>query len=68
MLAQMSSPPQRRSHFLWIALALTAVTQLRLWPAWSGWHKDDDFRNLRWALAYRDTPWKALTELTRPPT
>lgn len=64
MLAQMSSPPQRRSHFLWIALALTAVTQLRLWPAWSGWHKDDDFRNLRWALAYRDTPWKALTELT----
>lgn len=41
-----------------------ALTQLRLWPAWSSWHKDDDFRNLRWALAYRDAPWKALTERT----
>ncbi len=64
MLARMSSPPQRTRFTLWIALALTLCTQIRLWPAWSGWHKDDDFKNLRWALAYRDTPWKALTELT----
>ena len=64
MLPRMSSPPKHPRSTLWIALALTAVTQIRLWPAWSGWHKDDDFRNLRWALAYRDAPWKALTELT----
>lgn len=64
MLARMSPPSQSRRPSLWIALTLLAITQIRLWPAWAGWHKDDDFRNLRWALAYRDTPWKALTELT----
>lgn len=64
MIARMSSPPQSRRSTLWIAIALTLITQIRLWPAWSGWHKDDDFKNLRWALAYRDAPWKALTELT----
>lgn len=61
-----SPQPQgpRAGPTLWIALALVALAQLRFWPAWSGWHKDDDFRNLRWALAFRDAPWKALTERT----
>jgi len=35
----------------------------RLLPSAAGWHHEDDIRNLRWALEYRDAPWRALTEL-----
>ncbi len=45
------------------AVALVVLYALAVAPSFGLWHLDDDYRNLRWALEYRTTPWLALTRL-----
>jgi len=46
-----------------LAILLAAVSVAYTLPSFSGWYFNDDMKNMRWVLEYRDAPWKALTEL-----
>lgn len=45
------------------ALLLLGIGAVRLGQTFVDWHRDDDLRNMRWVVEYRDAPWQALTQL-----
>lgn len=62
----MNLPGSSPSRTAWLhaaaAAAVVGVAAVLAATSFDGWYVNDDIQNVRWALEYLDSPWKAVTE------